>query len=142
MKQFRDTFYKVSEDGKIFGVRKEQNPSINKDGYAVVGRWFVHRMIAECYLPNPNNFRYVNHKDGDKLNNSLDNLEWVTSSQNRKHAVDVLGHKNGRTRKFNQPLRRKIAAMYNTGNYSYSELGRLFGISDVTVKSYVKEFSA
>ena len=46
----------------------------------------VHRLVAECFVDNPNNYKEVNHKDGDKLNNTKDNLEWVSRSDNLKHA--------------------------------------------------------
>ena len=46
----------------------------------------VHRVIAETFIPNPNNLPCVNHKDGNKLNNSADNLEWCTHSENTLHS--------------------------------------------------------
>ena len=49
----------------------------------------VHRLLALHYLPNPHNKRTVNHIDGNKLNNSLDNLEWATDSENCQHAYDT-----------------------------------------------------
>lgn len=49
----------------------------------------IHRILAEHFIPNPNNYKYVNHIDGNKNNYSIENLEWVTSSQNIKHAFDT-----------------------------------------------------
>lgn len=65
------------------------------DGYADVSLSFkgqtilhcVHRLLAEAWIPNPNNYNYVNHIDLDKTNNSLNNLEWVSCSGNMNHAV-------------------------------------------------------
>lgn len=49
----------------------------------------VHRIIAECFIPNPNNLPFVNHKNGNKLDNRVDNLEWINNSDNIKHAYDI-----------------------------------------------------
>jgi hypothetical protein len=61
----------------------------------------VHRVIAETFIPNPNNLPCVNHKDGNKTNNSVENLEWCTHSENTLHSF-----KNG--------LQRKVTNQYGT----------------------------
>jgi hypothetical protein len=71
--------------------------TIRKDGYVSVWdngeQYLEHRKLAELFIPNPNNKSCVNHKDGNRCNNNLDNLEWVTYSENHIHAHRVLGRK-------------------------------------------------
>lgn len=49
----------------------------------------IHRLVAQIFIPNIDNKLYVNHMDGNKFNNSFENLEWCTQSENLKHAVDI-----------------------------------------------------
>jgi hypothetical protein len=58
-------------------------------------KYLVHRLVAECYIPNCDALPQINHKDGNKSNNSVDNLEWVTASENQSHSRYVLGNITG-----------------------------------------------
>lgn len=70
-----------------------------QDGYqrivlmkeAIKKRYMCHRLVALTFIPNPNNYPQVNHIDGVRNNNCIDNLEWCTQSQNELHSVRVLG---------------------------------------------------
>lgn len=61
----------------------------------------IHRMVAKAFIPNPNELQEVNHKDGNKLNNCAENLEWVTREENTEHAIKM----GLRKPMFNNPLR-------------------------------------
>lgn len=99
MNQFRDTTYFVTEQGKCFRNGKELKGSKNTKGYIKIDVWVdgkrektypLHRMVAETFIPNPKNLPQINHINGDKNDNSVQNLEWVTPSENIQHRLDVL----------------------------------------------------
>lgn len=99
MKEFRDSGYFVFENGEILGKTKKLKKTDLPDGYQSVclyingsqKNFLVHRIVAETYLPNVESKPQVNHIDSDKKNNSVSNLEWVTSKENINHYRKKLG---------------------------------------------------
>lgn len=102
--------YIIHSDGKVISNKtyrkafygKEVKPYTHpKNGYQSISlrinkkrsRHLLHRLIAQSFIPNPQNKPEVNHMDGDKTNNDISNLEWATHSENGKHSYRVLGRK-------------------------------------------------
>jgi hypothetical protein len=88
--------YQISNEGKIKNSKgKILKCGKDKDDYLQVGLYKdgkrvwkkLHRLVAEAFIPNPNNYEQVNHKDEDKANNCLDNLEWCDSKYNNNYGT-------------------------------------------------------
>ena len=123
-KQIEGYHYSVSQDGRIRNDKtdKEKALRLNRYGYPVVDLYKygkrkhcqVHRLVADAYIPNPDNKPQINHKDGIKTNNNIQNLEWATAKENMRHCVDnnlytvnhgMLGKHNPNAGRHGKPIR-------------------------------------
>lgn len=107
-----DSFYEINNLGQIRNKNgKILKTSINSGGYEIISlrkngkckRLYIHRLVATHFIPNPNNYREVNHKNENKLDNRVENLEWC----NRRYNA-IYGTKLERQRQAN-PLKKQIA---------------------------------
>ena len=132
--------YIITTDGKVINkiTGHEQALSPNNKGYlrARIGGkyYFVHRLVAELYIPNPENKPQVNHIDGNKLNNSVENLEWVSNDENRTHAVDLQLHAYGERVSSAKLNWDKVNYIRSHTNMSNNELAQMFGVTPRTIR--------
>ena len=133
----KKTKYSVTFDGRVFNKKtnKEVAYAENSNGYLTFGTSdvknglkgpkMVHRFVAETFIPNPENKKQINHKDGNKSNNDSSNLEWCTNSENTKHAWD-----SGLRKIKGCP---KIIVEFNGMKYSLSELSKILNVKYATL---------
>jgi len=106
----------------------------------------IHRLVALMFIENPFGKLEVNHKDGNKLNNIVENLEWVTRSENAKHMVDnqmikyITGSGNS-----NCVLSfldaENIRTEYKNGSYSQDKLAKKYGCSQATISQIIRNIT-
>ena len=155
-----DGEYAVSEDGLVFSYKKHAFLSLTKtrNGYLRVvlykkGKgvsYYIQRLVAQAFVPNPDNKKQVNHIDGNKLNNNYTNLEWMTSKENINHAwslglnetvreaVRKNGADNGKLcRKLTGEQVKELRSLYKQKLYNQSALSMMFNLSSGVVSKII-----
>lgn len=151
-----ESYFQISDSGRLYSKRtgKILSQSISSTGYyqhctKIGGRrgitvlLKIHRLVCEAFHPNPENLPVVNHKDGNKLNNDKDNVEWSTYSCNTQHAYDigimkaVSGEQSGRSKLTVEQIK-SIREEYSTGLYTNRELGNKYGVAHSTIGRIIR----
>lgn len=99
----------------------------------------IHRLVSMAFISNPSNKSQVNHKNGIKDDNRLQNLEWATPSENTIHAIKTgllrvrYGEEKGNRAKLKSNQVVEIKKMLFSGKLTHSEIGRMYGVSSATI---------
>lgn len=109
----------------IVGLIKEGKREMHK----------VHRLVARAFIPNPNNYKIVNHKDGNPLNNRVNNLEWCSQKMNIDHAIN-----NELTITRIKTIDRETMVELLNNNFNYDEIADILGVAKGTVFNYIRKF--
>ncbi len=139
--------YSISTKGIVTNIKTQtiKKPWLGKVGYYYIDLYSnnqstkvaLHRLLAQTFIPNPDNKKTVNHIDGNKLNNTLANLEWATHSENNQHAYDT---------KLKVPIRlitdieyTNILNSFFSGN-SLTDIVKTYNFSLPTFSTYIEEY--
>ncbi len=148
IKDFED-LYEISTFGRVKALKKKVyyidgrirnyeekilKPRIDGRGYYFVtlhGKTIeqlrVHRLVSEAFIDNSNNKPCVNHKDSNRLNNRVDNLEWCTYSENTVHGIRA-GNINNPAKKISAETAIQIREYKKNNTITQASLGKLFGL--------------
>ena len=142
--------YSITRDGRVWSSKRNiyLSAGLAGKGYPMVVLWqygkpyarLIHRLMAQAYIPNPENKPEVNHKDGDKTNNFLNNLEWATSRENRLHGYKLGLHGSGENHhqaKLKQSQVDYIREQHATGKYTFTRIAKAFGVSTSLISKIV-----
>lgn len=154
-----ECLYEVSDIGNVRSVPRKRmgngssydvgymilRGNMTRSGYRLVRlyhqngriRWTdasIHRLVAMAFVPNPSRKPHINHKDGNKKNNSASNLEWCTPSENMKHAIKtglrtVLRGPNHGMAILSQAQVSEVRSLLSSGKLSQRKIGELYGVS-------------
>lgn len=160
MKKLEYADYAITEDGQVWSFKTNKfikshlsgsgyfNVTLRIDGRTVSKQ--VHRLVAETFIPNPECKIQVNHKDCDKLNNRVSNLEWCTGKENMKHASKngrLVGNRNPPDKPFlsgeehyrtnlTEEVVSQIREDYKTMQ-SYKKVGEKYGLSETGARNII-----
>ncbi|HFO0796421.1 TPA: NUMOD4 motif-containing HNH endonuclease [Enterobacter roggenkampii] len=148
--------YSVTREGRVYSHSRPYSagrilkgrfltPSPNTKGYlrvtllsdGIQKTFSVHRLVAQLFIPNPNGKNEVNHINGDKTDNHVDNLEWCSASENIRHAYRTglkrgnIGVVNGRAKLYEKD----VIAIRNSVGMKLSELSAKYGVTETQIST-------
>lgn len=135
--------YTICKNGIVKG-KDIKSQTLGKNGYKYVTLYannqskklYIHRLLAELYIPNPENKRTVNHIDGNKQNNCLTNLEWHTDSENIQHAYDNgLNHGSEITDSDREIMYKRFMS-----GESMQTISNSYTFNNVTVSNHIRQY--
>lgn len=141
--------YSISKDGKVYNNSREfaeLKPTKDTKGYLRITlskkskqtTFKVHRLVAQTFIPNPENKPQVNHKNGIKTDNRVDNLEWATAHENTKHAYDNgLNLKPPAVKKLNEQQVLEIRAKFKKKIVTREMLGKEYNVTANCIKDVI-----
>lgn len=153
-----ETNYEVSSLGRIRSLNASRNyqaghimaPSSNRYGYYVVNLRrdgtshgvSLHRLVAKAFIPNPQQLPQVNHKNGVKTDNRVQNLEWVSARQNIRHRFDTLKHSGhvGESHPAHKLTERDVVdirARYAAGGIRQVDLANQYGVTASAISAII-----
>lgn len=150
--------YIVSRFGEVISLKRKSTKggilkkTITTWGYEAVVlhknnkryNFRVHQLVAKAYLPNTNNFKEINHKDGNKKNNYVENLEWCDASHNMRHAYTaglkkkMMGEENPKSKLTNKEVAFMRFLKHLYPQISTLHMAEFFEVSDVHLRKVMK----
>lgn len=143
--------YRVTKSGKVWSMKHRRflKPELS-NGYYRITLWssilnhkvriLLHRLVAQTFIPNPRNLPYVNHKDGNKLNCSVYNLEWCTAEYNTRHAIKtglIKTEADSRLAKLTKQQVFEIYDLHDAG-FDNKEIAIEYDVSDTLIKTITR----
>ena len=141
MKKIPDYDYFIDKDGNVFNKNlKKLTPRIHTGGYLRVGLckngkskdFYIHRLVASCFIDNKNKFNEVNHIDSNKKNNHFSNLEWCNGSHNHNHSLFAGTKTRGEDSKTSKLKESQVLEIRNSKE-PRSYLASKYGVSGHTI---------
>lgn len=151
----KQRIYEVSNFGKICSRSRKTNklhnlsPTLTSDGYLRIGinltgigksqNYYIHRLVAMAFLPNPNNLPEVNHIDCNTVNNSVENLEWCTHADNIRHSERVGNRMKCHKLTFEDICFIRKNCVKRDKNFSQKALAKRFNVNPSTIHKVMNQ---